>query len=216
MAKSKKIAIVVAAIALIAVIGVVGSTLAFFTDTDTKTNTFTMGNVDGTLEEKDKDGPIDGTGINFPDITPGDDLHKEPYMVLGGNSSDALARMNVKIDIQNVDDTTKGKVLADILSQIDTQKGDNWVRVDEDDGTYTYYYQLTLKKGQSTDPLFTHIAFANTYGNEIANMTITMPIRGDFVQADNFNPDKTGNQITGWGNVKIEQFNAPATQQTQQ
>ena len=212
MAKSKKIAIVVAAIALIAVIGVVGSTLAFFTDKDTKTNTFTMGNVNGTVEEKDNpnEDPIKTPGIDFPNVTPGADLYKEPFMVLGGNSSNALARMNVQLNIENVADETKATVRNDILAQIDAQKGDNWFRVDEADGSVTYYYQKTLESGQKTDSLFTHIVFANTYGNEIANMKITMPIRGDFIQADNFTPgtDATG-KINSWGDVKIEQFQAP-------
>lgn len=53
----KKKTILVAAIAVMLVAAlVVGGTLAYFTDTDTKTNTFTTGKVDITLNEKfDKD-----------------------------------------------------------------------------------------------------------------------------------------------------------------
>lgn len=53
----KKKTILVAAIAVMLVAAlVVGGTLAYFTDTDTKTNTFTVGKVDITLNEKGADG----------------------------------------------------------------------------------------------------------------------------------------------------------------
>ena len=93
MAKSKKIAIVVVAIALIAVIGVVGSTLAFFTDQDSKTNTFTMGNVNGTVEENGVQ--VGEEGLTFDNVTPNATLSKVPYMKLGADSSDAYARIKL-------------------------------------------------------------------------------------------------------------------------
>lgn len=51
----KKITAIFLCVALVA-IAVVGASLAYFTDTDTKTNTFTVGKVDITLNEKNADG----------------------------------------------------------------------------------------------------------------------------------------------------------------
>ena len=51
----KKITAIFLCVALVA-IAIVGASLAYFTDTDTKTNTFTVGKVDITLNEKNADG----------------------------------------------------------------------------------------------------------------------------------------------------------------
>ena len=51
----KKITAICLCVALLA-IAIVGATLAYFTDTDKATNTFTVGNVNITLNEKERDG----------------------------------------------------------------------------------------------------------------------------------------------------------------
>ena len=51
----KKITAIFLCVALVA-IAVVGASLAYFTDTDSKNNTFTVGKVDITLVEKNADG----------------------------------------------------------------------------------------------------------------------------------------------------------------
>jgi len=205
MAKSKKIAIVVAAIALIAVIGVVGSTLAFFTDQDSKTNTFTMGNVNGTLEEKKDNGdstPIDGTGITFDNVTPNATLGKVPYMKLGADSSDAYARIKLTWDTTGLKPDQAAKVQA-LALEINSK----WVL--GADGYY--YYQDKIEKGQETAPIFTEVKIPSDWGNEMANATFKLQVEGDFIQADNFTPNyaEDGKTINGWGNVTIEQFSAP-------
>lgn len=203
MAKSKKIAIVVAAIALIAVIGVVGSTLAFFTDKDSKTNTFTMGNVNGTLEEKKDNGdtdPIPGDGITFDNVTPNATLGKVPYMKLGADSSDAYARIKLTWDTTGLTETQAAKVQA-LALDINSK----WVL--GTDGYY--YYQDKIVKGQETAPIFTEVKIPSDWGNEMANATFKLKVEGDFIQADNFTPTSDGTNIVSWGDVKIEQFSAP-------
>jgi predicted ribosomally synthesized peptide with SipW-like signal peptide len=212
MAKSKKIAIVVAAIALIAVIGVVGSTLAYFTDKDSKTNTFTMGNVNGTVEEKKDNGdttPIDGTGITFDNVTPNATLGKVPYMKLGADSSDAYARIKLTWEYDNnYTDAQKANIEA-LTAGLNINP--KWVL--GTDGYY--YYQDKIVKGQETAPIFTEVKIPETWGNEMANVTFKLKVEGDFIQADNFTPTSDGTNIVSWGDVKIEQFKAPETQQTQ-
>jgi len=211
MAKSKKIAIVVAAIALIAVIGVVGSTLAFFTDNDSKTNTFTMGNVNGTLEETKEDGSkgtLDpDTGITYNEVLPGDQLSKRPFMVLGGNSADAYARIKLTWDTSKLSSDEQKAMFAQFTPQL-VGVGDKWV-YNEADGYY--YYQDVIKAGNSTQELFQTVSIPQEWTNTMKDVSFALKVEGDFIQADNFTPgtDQTTGKINSWGQVTIEQFQAP-------
>ncbi|MBR0383154.1 MAG: hypothetical protein IJH61_00500 [Eubacteriaceae bacterium] len=213
MAKSKKIAIVVAAIALIAVIGVVGSTLAYFTDNDQKTNTFTMGNVKGTVEEYKENGedatPISEDGITFDNVTPNAELVKRPFMQLADGSSDAYARIKLTWVTTGLTEDQAAKINA-LTETLAINAG--WVKGTDD----YYYYQTALKAGEKTGTIFDTVKIPETWGNDMANITFQLKVEGDFIQADNFTPERNGaGEIVSWGDVKIEQFNAPATQQTQ-
>lgn len=206
MAKSKKIAIVVAAIALIAVIGVVGSTLAYFTDQDSKTNTFTMGKVNGTLEEIKNDGTeelVTEEGLTFDNVTPNAELVKRAFMQLGNDSSDAYARVKLTWDTSKLNE----KQLAEFTKNppVFEPVGEGWVKGDQD----YYYYQTALKAKDKTNNVINKVIIPSDWGNDMANAEFALKVEGDFIQADNFTPVKTGDQITGWGNVTIEQFNAP-------
>lgn len=89
----KKIAIVLASTALIASL-VIGGTLAYLTDTDTKTNTFTMGDVDIRLDEVWN--PQDGV-----DVVPGDSFTKRPTVV----AVDGDSYMRIKMEIFDTNGT---------------------------------------------------------------------------------------------------------------
>lgn len=89
----KKKTILVAAIAVMLVAAlVVGGTLAYFTDTKTADNTFTMGNVAITLDETNvaEDAPtgsrVDGNTYN---VYPGQTVTKDPTVTNVG-SNDAM------------------------------------------------------------------------------------------------------------------------------
>ncbi|MBR6073166.1 MAG: SipW-dependent-type signal peptide-containing protein [Bacilli bacterium] len=79
---NKKKTIIAAAILLM--IFVVGGTIAYFTDTDTKTNTFTIGNVDITLTEAGWDALPDTNNNDIPDaaedMMPGESVTKDPLI----------------------------------------------------------------------------------------------------------------------------------------
>jgi len=213
MAKSKKIAIVVAAIALIAVIGVVGSTLAYFTDNDTRTNTFTMGNVKGDLEERTDNGeqPIQGGDITFNDVTPNATLSKVPFMKLDSNSSDAYARIKLTWDTTGLNETQAAKINA-----LELQINPKWVL--GDDGYYYYQDKLTKEDGKNvTEPIFTEVKIPETWGNEMSNITFKLKIDGYFIQANNVkvieDAVKAGQPIRTWG-VGDDAFVAPESTQT--
>lgn len=214
MTKKKKRAILFSAFALIAVI-LIGTTLAYFTDTDAKQNVFSIGKVTGTLNEK-KDGEDTKDngkdGFTYDNIKPGDSLDKEPYVELGSSSLDAYAR--VKITVNGLDDTKAAEVLNGL-----TGIGTGWVKVPINSSSCYYYYQSKLSNDSKigstkTTNVFTTVKIpGETWGNEVSGLSFTMDITGDLIQADNFTPQKdaSGN-IIGWTNsdgsaVTIENAN---------
>ena len=95
----KKIVALCLCVAL-AVVAIGGATLAYFTDTDDATNTFTVGKVDITLNETfDKDNAK---------LMPGVDVNKDVSILLNEGSSDAYVWYLWKIpaDLDSTDGTT--------------------------------------------------------------------------------------------------------------
>lgn len=93
----KKVTAIALAVCILAV-AVIGATMAYFTDTDSKTNTFTFGKVDIDLTEKsieDKEkGVKAGTvgtdgGITYPGVLPGLVYSKVPTVTVKRESLDA-------------------------------------------------------------------------------------------------------------------------------
>ena len=77
----KKKKTILAALVLLLVVAV-GGAIAYFTDTDTKTNTFTIGNVDISLTEDGWDALADANDNDIPDVAedmmPGESVTKDP------------------------------------------------------------------------------------------------------------------------------------------
>ena len=75
----------------------IGGTLAYFTDTDSEKNTFTVGNVDIEVSETNKIDGVDVTGNAFADVMPGSDITKTA-VVTNNSSEDAYVRVVVRIN----------------------------------------------------------------------------------------------------------------------
>ena len=195
MTKKKKRAILFSAFALIAVI-LIGTTLAYFTDTDAKQNVFSIGKVSGTLtEDKSKDGTArDDGGRDYKDFKPGDSLSKVPVVNVDSSSLPAYVRIKISYD-----NTLSSDLITAIESGLDIQSG--WTR--GSDGYY--YYNNIVQPGSSTEPIFTKVIIPTEWGNEIAGKTFSMTLSADLIQSDNFTPtkDASGN-ITSWGNVDVQ------------
>ena len=80
-----------AAVALLLVFGI-GSTIAFLTDTDTKTNTFTIGGVDIELNETAFDS---GYGTTPTALVPGETVTKDPKITNTSTTNPAYVFMKV-------------------------------------------------------------------------------------------------------------------------
>lgn len=98
----KKILAISLVVAMLAV-AIIGGTLAYFTDTDKETNTFTVGNVDIDLHEANKDGAIDGAYFEWLEdqvLMPGDNqtntIAKRVYVENTGKSY-AYVRVHIAI-----------------------------------------------------------------------------------------------------------------------
>ena len=92
----KKITAIFLCVALVA-IAIAGASLAYFTDTKTATNTFTMGNVKITLDETDITNPEgDRVTSNEYDVYPGAVVTKDPVVHnVGKNGAYIRATVNV-------------------------------------------------------------------------------------------------------------------------
>ena len=96
----KKNKTVIAAVILLLVI-VVGGAVAYFTDTDIKTNTFTIGSVDITLTEDGWDALADTNNNDIPDaaedMMPGESVTKDP--LVNNVSTKNPAYVFVKVEV---------------------------------------------------------------------------------------------------------------------
>ena len=95
----KKKTIIAAAILLF--IFVIGGAIAYFTDTDQKTNTFTIGSVDITLTEDGWDALADANDNDIPDaaedMMPGESVTKDP--LINNVSTKSPAYVFAKVEV---------------------------------------------------------------------------------------------------------------------
>lgn len=221
----KRTKLITAAVSLGALM-TVGGTLAWFTDSETATNTVTTGNVDVKITEalpteaQQAEGGFTATangleGITYEGIEPGTVIPKDPVIQYVG-ASDAYVRYKVEVtgipekNLKNVRFSQGG---IDVTDQIMVM-----------DGEYIYSAEI-FKQGdfvthgesvQDASALFTEVVFNG--GNELANLqNIAITIQADAIQADNL-PDVDGDgKITevdiedAFGDGKVDVYHDDAT-----
>lgn len=194
----KKVLTLVAALALVGAVGI-GATLAYFTDSDAETNVITMGHVDIDLDEPEFDKPVDDPSTpdvdesqeekdnTIEDITPGQTIVKDPTITVAEDSEDAYVRASIAFT--GLTDEQAAELLANI-------NVDDTVWYLGADGYY--YYNAVVAAGQSV-VLFDTVVIPETWGNEVADLTFTIDVAAEAIQADNFEPtvDENG-MITAW------------------
>lgn len=168
--KNKKLISMVVAIALVAVIGV-GATLAYFTDKEETTNVITMGHVDIDLDEPNYEGDDNN---EVKDIEPGQKITKDPTITVAEGSQDAYVRATIAYG--NLTDAQ----IADLAIEIN----DGWY-FNEEDGYY--YFNAKLAAGESAT-LFDKVVIPETWGNDEADLSFTITVNAEAIQADNFEP----------------------------
>lgn len=192
MHNKRKAAALIAACGLIGAIGT-GATLAYFTDEETHTNTFTVGKVqiDGLEQHWDTtDNDGDGVPDKSENLVPNQEVSKDPQIKNTG-INDAIVFVKLTVPVKNVtlvsDDGTKSakkpqemfwfKDATDTVSSHLNNFDPNWIHLaGEDTGTdltgdsrsYVFGYNTKIAKDQVTAPLFDKIQVKNIIEGEIA------------------------------------------------
>lgn len=180
----KKLGLLVLSLVLIATIGV-GATLAYFTDADKATNTITMGHVDIDLDEPNYDPEDDDDTVE--DIVPGQVITKDPTITVAEDSQDAYIRAIITLSNNLTVDQAK-ELMAGITIL------DGWFLAE--DGYY--YYKDVVTAGDEV-VLFKEVKIPEKWGNEVADLTFTIDVSAEAIQAEGFEPTKDANgNITAW------------------
>lgn len=197
MTKKKKKIVVLAIVAVIVVMVAAGATIAYFTDTKTATNTFTMGNVHITLDETDIDNPTgDRVENNDYDVYPGEVVTKDPIV---HNTGDSDAYIRAKVTVYDwVNELAKyfpdnQLPLDETFLLIADQLGEGWSIIDAEEVTelgggvnvvFTLEYSDILTAGSDTTAMFNTITIPDKITNEDAFGDIV--VKAEAIQTDGF------------------------------
>ena len=213
MFKSKRAIIMALTIVLSLSLSVYG-TLAFLTDSSTVVNTFTVGNVDITVDETEVN--PDGTAATPPEgsdepnrveendyhLIPGHSYIKDPTMTVHAGSEDSYVRM--KVTLSNLEELKAIPALGgenfELASLVEGLNEEIWVPVepavvDEEANTITFefrYHEVVSMEGATEDlvlePLFEQFVVPGEItGDQLATLSeMTMTINGHAIQAYSF------------------------------
>jgi len=212
--KGKVLALTLSAAALVA--ASVFGTMAYLTDNEAVTNTFTVGRVGLSLDEA-KVNP-DGTYVTDVNnrwqptaedpeqeyhLLPGHSYYKDPTVTVDEGSEESYVRMMVEVTFEKeLTDNELATSLNTIFTGYDQTKWnrtDKTVSEDKKTITYEYRYHTTVDgkdengndAAQKLEPLFTAIAVPGAYTNETIAFLNGMEIvvTAHAIQADGFNND---------------------------
>ena len=138
----KKIVTICLVVALL--LTAAGGTLAYFTASDDKENTFTVGNVSIVLTEPNWDTV---GAAEAREVYPGEPLAKDPKVTNDGNNP-----CFVRISVDGLDCLGDAGMITYRTGHEPDALGTNWVKY----GNYFYYVKV-LKPGESTTKLFEQI-----------------------------------------------------------
>lgn len=181
--------------------------MAYFSDADTATNTFTVGKVSIDLQEPSWN--PDDTTSTFKDILPNQDIAKDPKIQNDG-INDAYVFIEVKVPYKAlVTASDSGEKQTSANTQLFTwtvNKG--WVEVAKDvtdaqnSGVYTYVYayvgtdasgnnnteMLALKANEKTATVFDYVRFANVVEDQLLEATdLDIVVNAYAIQTTNIN-----------------------------
>lgn len=204
----KKKTILVAAIAVMLVAAlVVGGTLAYFTDTKSANNTFTMGNVAITLDETDVSNPdVRTTKGNTYNVYPGQTVKKDPIVHnTGKNAAYIRATVNVsdwmnlvaayypdfKVAFPNDGYEAALNLLVGELGEgwsvVGVEAGDVFSYADgQFDAKFILKYDGKLAADESTTAMFQNVIVPAGLDNANASSFSSVKVVAQAIQADGF------------------------------
>ena len=176
MKKKRKNIITIIAIFIAVGILVTGGIVAYLTDTDQKTNVFTVGSVKINVTESN------WNPVNGQDILPGDTINKDPAIENIGKNS---AYVYIKIEQPSVTlaNNTEGGLFSYTTNSGWTLLGTN-VNQGCPTTTSVYYYNTALAKNTTTPTLFNNVTI-----NDFTDLSDTFPmnivVTGYAIQSNN-------------------------------
>jgi len=198
----KKRKTLLAALVLLLIFAV-GGAIAYFTDTDTKTNTFTIGSVDITLTEDGWDALADSNDNDIPDdaedMMPGESVTKDPVVnnVSTKNPAYVFAKVEVPCTTIVAPATTSEEIFTYTVNTGWTELSSEAVACTSGGtASHVYYYGsndtlTTLAKAAnaqtptSTNPVFSTITLRSTLkGNEGLDNQKQVVITGYGIQTE--------------------------------
>ena len=165
----KKTMIIVLSAVLVAGLAA-GATIAYFTATQTATNTFTVGNVAITLTEPNWDS---SGSVDAPEAYPGEPLKKDPTIT---NTGANPCVVRIKITWPTLPDGVSAITYR--TDYVTDKLGDGW----HQDGEY-YYYMEPLEVGEYTDALFDQVVMPTDLENGDATTEYDIVVTAEAVQA---------------------------------
>ena len=200
----KKITAIFLCVALVA-IAVVGASLAYFTDTKTATNTFTMGDVKIKLDETNVTEPTgDRVTSNAYDVYPGAVVTKDPIVHnVGKNAAYIRATVNVSNwmnlvaayypDFKETFPTDGYKAALNLLvgelgegwSVVGVEAGDVFT-IGQFDAKFILKYDGTLAAGADTTAMFQTVTIPAGLDNASAASFDEVKVVAQAIQADGF------------------------------
>lgn len=195
----KKVTAIALAVCILAV-AVIGATMAYFTDTDSKTNTFTFGKVDIDLTEKsieDKENGVkagtigtDG-GITYDTVLPGLVYSKIPTVTVKNDSLPAYVVITATIPtIYDWDG---------LFNDIDTANFTKDRKIVGENTVYYFYANAAVTAGSSVTP-FTEVKINPALTqNDVKNLpTFNVVVNAYGIQKDGFDDAKAA-YMTAFG-----------------
>ena len=191
-------------LALVLVFGAaVGGTIAYLTDTDTVTNTFTVGNVAITLDEAKVDEygkavtPAERVDANTYKLIPGHNYTKDPTVTVLKDSESSYIKMTVTFSKAAELDAIFAPTGANMTSIFNGYDSTNWIYkgntedTNANTRTYEFWYKEAVAAPEGNvvlDALFDSITVPSSITKEqlatIKGMTIT--VNAYAMQADGF------------------------------
>lgn len=159
----------VCSVACLLMAALVGTSLAYFTDRDAKTNTFTLGRVEIELtEDKWKEPEA---------VLPGVEYAKNPVVTNIGKN-DAWIRVDVTVsDAGAFGEAARAHGIEDIASSLFRTDAPDWderwlpadgspvIDGEKDTMTCSYYYKEICKPGENTGELFSSVTVPAEFNN---------------------------------------------------
>lgn len=188
---NKKVLSTVLAGAL-AVTAVVGGSLAYFTDSAEKKNTFTVGNVNITLTEPNWEG---NGSEDAPEAYPGEPLAKDPTV-----KNDGANPCFVRIKVDGLDSLSPAGMITYRTDYTTGGLGDGWVK--GSDGYF--YYDTVLEVDATTNALFDQIVMPTDLTHGDGTTEYNVVVTAEAVQAQGAKASwadvqtMTVNEIAAW------------------